>query len=191
VIVAAALAVTLFANAGSGCCAIPWHGSPAAANAVDKVTTLHVDGMTCGACATAVKQVLKKVEGVKEARVSYEEKSAVVTYDAAKVTPEKIAHAITEKLPTYCFGHSPGTIRGEAERTGSSGASKRITAEVKAGHCACEVKNPSGTCCLGDVANVEKEVRRWLDERERALAKPGDADQRLARVTKAAAPLKS
>jgi hypothetical protein len=29
-----------------------------------------------------------------------------------------------------------------------------ITQEVKAGRCACEVKNPAGSCCLGDVARV-------------------------------------
>lgn len=101
VIVFAALGFTLFANANSGCCVIAQHGSPAATSASEKLTTLHIDGMTCGACATAVKQVLKNVDGVKEARVSYEDKSAVVTYDAAQVTPERIAHAVTETLPTY------------------------------------------------------------------------------------------
>ena len=68
---------------------------------VTALAILHIDGMTCGACATAVKQVLKKVDGVTEARVSYQEKRAVVTYDAAKVTPEKIARTVSEKLPTY------------------------------------------------------------------------------------------
>ena len=62
---------------------------------------LHIDGMTCGSCATAVRQVLRKVDGVKDARVSYQQKQGVVTYDPTKVTPEKIAHAVTEKLPTY------------------------------------------------------------------------------------------
>ena len=62
---------------------------------------LHIDGMTCGSCATAVRQVLRKVDGVKDAHVSYQQKQGVVTYDPTKVTPEKIAHAVTEKLPTY------------------------------------------------------------------------------------------
>ena len=71
------------------------------ASAAEKLTTLRIEGMTCGSCATAVKHVLKNVDGVKKAHVSYAEKNAVVTYDAAKVTPEKIARAVTEKLPTY------------------------------------------------------------------------------------------
>ena len=101
IIIAAALAITVFANAGSGCCLISQQRTPLATAAPEKVTTLHVEGMTCGACATALKQVLKSTDGVRDARVSYEEKSAVVTYDSAKVTPEKIVRAISEKLPTY------------------------------------------------------------------------------------------
>jgi hypothetical protein len=34
---------------------------------------------------------------------------------------------------------------------GSSTAADRITALVKADRCACEVRNPQGTCCLGNV----------------------------------------
>ncbi len=58
-----------------------------------------IEGMTCGACATSVKIVLGKIEGVSAARVSHEEKSAVVTYDPAKVTPQQLADTVNEKLP--------------------------------------------------------------------------------------------
>ncbi len=78
-------------------------------------------------------------------------------------------HADDDKVPVcYCFGHTPETIRREIEQTNRSTASKTITAEVKAGHCACEVKNPKGTCCLGDVAKVEREVRAWLEEKQQS-----------------------
>ncbi len=60
---------------------------------------LHVEGMTCGACATSVKIVLKKVDGVVDAAVSYEKKRAVVEYDPARVSPAKLAAAIEAKLP--------------------------------------------------------------------------------------------
>ena len=59
----------------------------------------------------------------------------------------------------YCFGHTPETIRHELASTGRSSASKTVTAEVTSGHCACEVKNPKGTCCLGDVSRVERSAR--------------------------------
>ncbi len=98
-IVAAVLGFGLVAGAAPGCCILPQASRTAAAPT--KVTTLHIEGMTCGSCATAVKHVLKGLDGVKDAQVSFEEKKGVVSYDSTKLTPEKIAHAVSEKLPTY------------------------------------------------------------------------------------------
>lgn len=55
----------------------------------------------------------------------------------------------------YCFDVTERMIHEEIERTGKSTASTRIRAEVKAGYCRCEVENPSGRCCLGDVIQAE------------------------------------
>jgi hypothetical protein len=57
----------------------------------------------------------------------------------------------------YCFGFTRQDIWDEIQSTGKSTAAQRITAEVQAGRCACEVKHPSGRCCLGDVARVANE----------------------------------
>ena len=51
----------------------------------------------------------------------------------------------------YCIGITRTDIWDEIRKTGKSTIAERIRAEVKAGRCACEVKNPSGKCCLGDV----------------------------------------
>jgi hypothetical protein len=56
----------------------------------------------------------------------------------------------------YCFGHTRRSIAEEIATTGSSTASSSIAREIKAGHCACELKNPSGRCCLGDVRRAVK-----------------------------------
>lgn len=69
-----------------------------AAFAATSTATLHIEGMTCAGCETAVKLVLKKTPGVISAKVSYEEKRAVVTYDPAKTTPQKIAIAVADAL---------------------------------------------------------------------------------------------
>jgi copper chaperone len=61
------------------------------------VCILKVTGMTCGGCAAAVKSAAKKVDGVKEAVVSYDKGVAEVTYDPAKTTPQAIAQAVTER----------------------------------------------------------------------------------------------
>lgn len=73
-------------------------GLATAAYAATSTTTLHIEGMTCAGCETAVKLVLKKTPGVHGADVSYEEKRAVVKFDASKTTPQKIAKAISESL---------------------------------------------------------------------------------------------
>lgn len=64
-----------------------------------KTATLEIQGMTCGSCAASVRVVLKKIDGVSDAKVSFDEKKAVVTYDTAKVTPQKMADAVNAKLP--------------------------------------------------------------------------------------------
>lgn len=56
----------------------------------------------------------------------------------------------------YCFGHTRRSIAEEVDATGRSTASAVIAAEIKAGRCACEAKNPSGRCCLGEVRAYEK-----------------------------------
>jgi NAD(P)H-nitrite reductase large subunit len=60
----------------------------------------------------------------------------------------------------YCFGITRNDIEDEIRRTGRSTIAERIRAEVKAGRCACEVKNPSGKCCLGDVMRALQEAPR-------------------------------
>jgi hypothetical protein len=62
----------------------------------------------------------------------------------------------------YCFGFTRQDIRDEIGGTGKSTVAERIKAEVEAGHCACEVKNPSGKCCLGDVTRAAKDGLRRL-----------------------------
>lgn len=58
----------------------------------------------------------------------------------------------------YCFGHTVESIREEIGRTGRSTAAASIREKIEAGECRCEVLNPRGTCCLGDVNNVVKEA---------------------------------
>lgn len=63
----------------------------------------------------------------------------------------------------YCFRHTPGSIKAELAGTGRSTVVAAITAGIQAGRCACEIRNPQGSCCLGNVRAVasraEKEMR--------------------------------
>jgi hypothetical protein len=58
----------------------------------------------------------------------------------------------------YCFGHTRASIEDEIARTGKSTATATITVHIKAGRCGCDVNNPSGTCCLGEVNKTVKEL---------------------------------
>lgn len=66
------------------------------------------------------------------------------------------------RMICYCFGESEATIREEIEATGRSDAVKRVRAHVAAGRCACEVRNPRGTCCLGDVTMAVQRVQQLI-----------------------------
>ena len=59
-------------------------------------TTLKVQGMTCNHCVMRVVKALKAVPGVQDAQVDLQKAEAVVTYDDAKVTREKLSSAVTE-----------------------------------------------------------------------------------------------
>lgn len=51
----------------------------------------------------------------------------------------------------YCFGFTEGCARKEIEKNGSTTIPAEISSLIKAGMCACEIRNPAGVCCLGEV----------------------------------------
>ena len=59
----------------------------------------------------------------------------------------------------YCFDYTRADIRREMQESGASTIPERIKAEVQAGFCACEVKNPSGACCLGEITRAVRETK--------------------------------
>lgn len=65
-----------------------------------------------------------------------------------------------DPIVCYCFSVTERMIREEIQQTGQSTVSSCIRAEVKAGNCRCEVENPSGRCCLGEVIQAEKVAAR-------------------------------
>ena len=85
----------------------------------------------------------------------------VVYFGAGEVFDrEEVAVPVFQKEPAgdrtvcYCFAISEADLRREIAETGGSTTGQRITAHVKAGRCACEIKNPQGSCCLGNVVAV-------------------------------------
>lgn len=60
-------------------------------------TTLAVEGMTCGACTSAVEGGFKNVPGIKSMSISLLSERAVVEHDPSIVTPEAIAEIIEDR----------------------------------------------------------------------------------------------
>ncbi|KAL2270985.1 hypothetical protein VTJ83DRAFT_356 [Remersonia thermophila] len=60
-------------------------------------TTVAIDGMTCGACTSAVEQGFKNVDGVLRFNISLLAERAVITHDPAKLSAEKIAEIIEDR----------------------------------------------------------------------------------------------
>ena len=52
----------------------------------------------------------------------------------------------------YCFSFSVRDIVEDARKHEIPKIPLEIRDKIRAGLCACEVKNPSGMCCLADVA---------------------------------------
>ena len=46
-----------------------------------KIATIHVEGMTCPLCTTAIKKSLKKINGVTKAKVILNSKKATVFFE--------------------------------------------------------------------------------------------------------------
>ncbi|KAJ5334202.1 uncharacterized protein N7506_007985 [Penicillium brevicompactum] len=61
------------------------------------ITNLAVEGMTCGACTSAVESGLKDVTGVNSVDVSLLSERAVVEHDAELITAEQIAEIIEDR----------------------------------------------------------------------------------------------
>ena len=70
--------------------------SGAVASAAERTVTLAVENMYCDACPYIVKQSLARVPGVEKVVVSFEQKTATVTYDDQKTAPDALTSATTQ-----------------------------------------------------------------------------------------------
>ena len=92
------------------------------------------------------------------------ENCSVVYYSTAGrvFNVEDVRELITAKTSgdarpvCYCFGFTEGFIRQEIEQTGISTVPAQITQFIKEKLCVCEVRNPAGACCLGEINRTVK-----------------------------------
>lgn len=57
----------------------------------------------------------------------------------------------------YCFRHTVGDFRA-ASPEGRAARLDDINLGIDAGQCACDLRNPQGSCCLGNVRGLIKDI---------------------------------
>ncbi len=67
----------------------------------------------------------------------------------------------------YCFGFDEKYIRDEIEQTGNTSVPEKVSRLVREGLCACEARNPSGVCCLGELNKTANRLRETSQLRRR------------------------
>ena len=87
-----------------------------------------------------------------------EQGTRVFTLDDLRVVVGFMARA--DPIPLcYCFGFDESHLREEISQTGTTTIPERISHLIREGLCACDVRNPSGNCCLGEVNRTAKKLK--------------------------------
>jgi hypothetical protein len=116
-----------------------------------------------------------------DCRVVYFAESASSTFTTDELRVRVGLKEREDPIPIcYCFGHTVASARDELARTSRSTVVASITAEIKAGRCACETTNPSGSCCLGDVS---KAVQELMKEMAQPINHPSETQEACCQTT--------
>lgn len=79
---------------------------------------------------------------------------------------EQVREAVYQKSPDnddvfvcYCFRHTVGSIRRELPGADTTGVVEAISTGISLGQCACDIRNPQGSCCLGNVSGFLRRIQ--------------------------------
>ncbi len=120
-----------------------------------ETTTFKIDGMTCAVgCAGVIEQKLSKLDGVQEAKVDFEAKTATVSFDKAKQTPETIVTTVegiangAYKVSDVKSSGDKAYYKADQEKEKEKKTDKKATAKKskKAESCSAG-KDKKGGCC--------------------------------------------
>jgi periplasmic mercuric ion binding protein len=133
-----------------------------------ETATFKIDGMTCPmGCAATIEKKLAKMEGVGEAKVDYEKKTATVSYDPAKQTPEKFVETVegladgaykvsdvknSADKAYYNGDHDKDKKKKKAEAKAKKSTAKAGDKPMKAEDkkASCHSGEKKGGCCMGE-----------------------------------------
>ena len=130
----------------------------------------------CGTAGKAVESLTVKALLTEAALARYEHAAYRFCPDAACAivyfaesgtifTTADVREPVWQKEPPgdrkicYCFGENEADMAREIEQMGQSGAVQRVRSHIAAKRCACEIRNPRGVCCLGDLQAAVERLR--------------------------------
>lgn len=70
--------------------------------------------------------------------------------------------ACGDGLVCYCFLYRHSDIEAELRSPSESTILDRIKEKVQARSCACDVRNPAGNCCLGEIKKLTERLQKSL-----------------------------
>jgi len=81
-------------------------------------------------------------------------------------TVEQVRERVYQKEPEtqdvficYCFSHTVGELRAGSPEDRAAIVDD-INTGINAGQCACDLRNPQGSCCLGNVRSMIKRLEK-------------------------------
>ena len=89
----------------------------------------------------------------------------IILWEDDLTIPVGIKEGTVPATLCYCFGWTKEMIKEELKERGETTALDDIKTKMKDPGCACEIRNPSGRCCLADVAGALKEYNNGENPR--------------------------
>ncbi len=140
-----------------------------------ETATFEIEGMNCAvSCANTIEKKLAKADGVKNASVDYESKTAKVEFDSSKQSPEKLAELVeavadgkTYKVANMkSSGDQAMMVFGDKEKEKKKKKKKNAKADEassdkKAG-CSSEAAAGKPGCCAAKKAAAASEEKGTL-----------------------------
>lgn len=120
-----------------------------------ETASFNIEGMSCSiGCASVIEKKLAGLEGVQEAKVDFENKTATVSFDAAKQSPEKLVETV-EGIADGAYKVSDVKSSGykayyDGGQEQEKKKKKKSKKEKKAEKAGCETEAGKKSCCAGE-----------------------------------------
>jgi hypothetical protein len=165
-------------NTPQACCSTTNFPTKPTSNGDDCCTPQPKGKKLCPLCSTEAKGVLNKTLEVLLKDDAKEKLSSLDGFSYCKTSTCKVVYFRGDEVLTqndisvsvglkkgasvknycYCFGWTRDKIEQDIKENGTSTAIEDIKSKMNSIGCSCEVKNPSGKCCMVDVKKVVKEI---------------------------------